>query len=218
MRERELWEQPVTYAAVGATNTPEMLRYPPAGFRTAERRVRIGVGPARWEYAWMTALSGGIQRLSGIGVTVIDTPDEITQPPYEPVGFDADGVPQTPATFAPRPEDTFAPDGSSLFVPGTTVTLEVPVGPFRKRMSVRVVYVIDEPTRKGFAYGTLPGHPISGEEAFILDQDEDGAVWLTIRTLARPATTGWRVLTPALAAFRSDYLRKYLAALSGPIG
>src|SRR3954470_10446637 len=31
----------------------------------------------------------------------------------------------------------------------------------------RVVYVVDEPRRKGFAYGTLPGHPESGEELFV---------------------------------------------------
>ena len=31
----------------------------------------------------------------------------------------------------------------------------------------RVVYVIDEPDIRGFAYGTLPGHPESGEERFV---------------------------------------------------
>jgi uncharacterized protein (UPF0548 family) len=30
----------------------------------------------------------------------------------------------------------------------------------------RVVYVIDEPDIRGFAYGTPPGHPESGEERF----------------------------------------------------
>jgi uncharacterized protein (UPF0548 family) len=32
----------------------------------------------------------------------------------------------------------------------------------------RVVYVIDEPDKVGFAYGTLPGHPECGEAAFSL--------------------------------------------------
>ena len=35
----------------------------------------------------------------------------------------------------------------------------------------RVVYVIDEPDRFGFAYGTLDGHAVSGEERFEVRYD-----------------------------------------------
>ncbi len=35
----------------------------------------------------------------------------------------------------------------------------------------RVVYVIDQPDVRGFAYGTLPGHPESGEERFVVRHD-----------------------------------------------
>src|ERR1700722_11832293 len=35
----------------------------------------------------------------------------------------------------------------------------------------RVVYVIDEPDIRGFAYGTLEGHPESGEERFVVHRD-----------------------------------------------
>ena len=35
----------------------------------------------------------------------------------------------------------------------------------------RVVYVVDEPDRRGFAYGTLPGHAESGEELFLVRYD-----------------------------------------------
>ena len=35
----------------------------------------------------------------------------------------------------------------------------------------RVVYVVDEPDRRGFAYGTLTGHPESGEELFTVRHD-----------------------------------------------
>jgi uncharacterized protein (UPF0548 family) len=45
-------------------------------------------------------------------------------------------------------------------VPGTDVLAHL--GPIR--VPCRVVYVLDEPERRGFAYGTLPGHPESGEE------------------------------------------------------
>ncbi len=32
----------------------------------------------------------------------------------------------------------------------------------------KVVYTVGEQNRRGFAYGTLPGHPEQGEEAFLL--------------------------------------------------
>lgn len=37
----------------------------------------------------------------------------------------------------------------------------------------QVVYVLDEPDRQGFAYGTLPGQPESGEEAFVIERADD---------------------------------------------
>src|SRR3954471_2134884 len=58
------------------------------------------------------------------------------------------------------------------------------------REPVRVVGVVDQPSRRGFAYGTRFGHPVSGEEAFIVHRDKTGAVWLTIRSLTMPAP-GW---------------------------
>ena len=39
------------------------------------------------------------------------------------------------------------------------------------RAPCRVVYVVDEPDRRGFAYGTLPGHAESGEELFLVRYD-----------------------------------------------
>jgi uncharacterized protein (UPF0548 family) len=60
----------------------------------------------------------------------------------------------------------------------------------------RVVYVIDEPGRRGFAYGTLPGHPESGEEAFIMGIDEADEVWFTVRAFTRPSTLLARISGP----------------------
>jgi uncharacterized protein (UPF0548 family) len=51
----------------------------------------------------------------------------------------------------------------------------------------RVVYVVDEPDRRGFAYGTLPGHPERGEEAFVLER-RDGAMTFTVTAFSRPAS------------------------------
>ena len=90
------------------------------------------------------------------------------------------------------------------------------LGPFHIREPVEVVVAIDEPDRKGFAYGTLSGHPVSGEEAFIVDRHLDGGVWLTIRSLTQPTIGAWRVAGPAVALAQRCYRRRYLRALTGP--
>lgn len=49
---------------------------------------------------------------------------------------------------------------------GCTVVNVACLGPVGLLAPCRVVAVVDEPARRGFAYGTLPGHPLSGEEQF----------------------------------------------------
>ncbi|MFC8046331.1 DUF1990 family protein [Nocardia sp. NPDC057353] len=85
-------------------------------------------------------------------------------------------------------------------------------GPIRE--PVRVVAVVDEPDRCGFAYGTLPGHPVSGEEAFIVHRDPAGTVHLTLRSLTAPAGRGpWRRLFPLLLLAQRGFRLRYLRAL-----
>jgi uncharacterized protein (UPF0548 family) len=52
--------------------------------------------------------------------------------------------------------------------------------------SCRIVYVVDEPRRYAFAYGTLPGHIESGEEVFCVEMDDAGKVWYVLRAFSRP--------------------------------
>ena len=74
---------------------------------------------------------------------------------------------------------------------------------------------IKTPERAAFAYRTLPGHPIDGEEAFLLSRGEDGTVTLGIRSLTRPAAEAhWRLAYPGLLVAQSVARRRYLRALS----
>ena len=65
--------------------------------------------------------------------------------------------------------------GAGVKVEATTevaaVGSEVIVGLGPVQAPCRVVYVVDEPDRRGFAYGTLPGHAESGEELFLVRYD-----------------------------------------------
>jgi len=88
------------------------------------------------------------------------------------------------------------------------------VGPMLITEPVVVVAVVDEPDRAGFAYGTLPGHPVSGEEAFVVHRDDDDTVNLTLRSLTRPGRGRWRMAFPGILVAQRVYRRRYLRALA----
>lgn len=81
------------------------------------------------------------------------------------------------------------------------------------REPVEVVGVVDEVDRKGFAYQTLAGRPIRGEEAFVVDRRPDGSVWLTVRSLTQPAAGMRRMVYPFALVAQVFYRRRYLRAL-----
>jgi uncharacterized protein (UPF0548 family) len=105
---------------------------------------------------------------------------------------------------------------SPSVVAGDRYWLVAHLGPLRIREPVQVVAVIDEPDRKGFAYGTLAGHPVRGEEAFLVDRRADGSVWLTIRSLTGPASGLWGAAYPMALLAQRVYRRRYFRSLGGP--
>jgi uncharacterized protein (UPF0548 family) len=211
-----IWQRPVTYAAIGATQDDDFLRYPPKGYRAIERKVRIGHGEERWHHAWTETLSLGIQRRSGLRVKRVESPAEVLENSYSPVTFDAEGQPVQPASTTSG-EQVYADTGAKLVAAGETAILLLGWGPLSLRAPVRIVYVIDEPTRRGFAYGTLPGHPESGEEAFIVEQRDDDSVWLTIRAFSRPAHPALWVVYPVLWLVQAIITSRYEHALTRPL-
>ncbi|QVI20897.1 DUF1990 domain-containing protein [Nocardia tengchongensis] len=73
--------------------------------------------------------------------------------------------------------------------PGTELTVRLALGPIGVNAPCRVVYVLDDPNRRGFAYGTLPGHPESGEELFAVEYDPaDDSVHGIIAAFSNPGT------------------------------
>lgn len=95
---------------------------------------------------------------------------------------------------------------------GDEALLRIPFWP--KGAPCRVVYVVDEPRRAGFAYGTLAGHPERGEEAFLIEHHEDDSVRVRIRAFSRPA--GWvvRLGSPLVRLLQAVITHRYLRALA----
>ncbi len=209
MRRTSFTDQPVTYGAVGGTQAADLLYYPPKGYRPVERKVRLGSGEERFESAAQALMTWGVQRGSGIQVTSVD---EGTGVQYEGIEFNPDGSPRGMREHRVA-EDVFADDGSPYIRNGMTAVLRVPFGPFRVKAPIRVVYVVDEPQRRGFGYGTLHGHPESGEEAFLVELREDGTVWFVLRSFSKPANAFYRLGYPVLRWSQSRFTAKYLRAL-----
>ncbi|WP_336086175.1 DUF1990 family protein [Nocardia sp. SSK8] len=104
--------------------------------------------------------------------------------------------------------------GSTTAREGGRYWIVARVGPLRVAEPALVVAVVDTPDRCGFAYGTLAGHPVSGEEAFIVHRDSDGGVHLTLRSVTAAAPHGlWRKAFPVLLLAQRWYRRRYLRAL-----
>jgi len=82
---------------------------------------------------------------------------------------------------------------SPVVLPAVVADLRVGPGPLSLWAPVRVVDVVEGPRRRGFAYGTLAGHPVTGEESFVVSLGEDGAVTFTVRAFSRPDTALARV-------------------------
>lgn len=87
------------------------------------------------------------------------------------------------------------------------------LGPLRTWAPCRVVYVVDEPDRKGFAYGTLPGHPECGEESFIVSLDEGGTVRFDVTAFSQPARWFARSGGPVTGFIQRRVTWRYLDAV-----
>jgi uncharacterized protein (UPF0548 family) len=87
------------------------------------------------------------------------------------------------------------------------------LGPLRLWAPVRVVWVANEPLRYGYGYGTLDGHPESGEEAFVVSLAPDETVTFEVRAFSRPATWYSRLGGPLAEAAQDRTNHRYRAAL-----
>jgi uncharacterized protein (UPF0548 family) len=77
----------------------------------------------------------------------------------------------------------------------------------------RVVYVIDEPRRFGFAYGTLPDHVECGEERFLVEWLPDDSVWYDILAFSRPQHPLVKLSSPLARLLQKRFARGSLAQM-----
>jgi uncharacterized protein (UPF0548 family) len=108
--------------------------------------------------------------------------------------------------------------GAGLRVAATTEVAQVGtdvlgrLGPFVA--PCRVVYVVDEANRRGFAYGSLPGHAVSGEEMFgVRFEPGDESVHAEVVAFSKPATWWSQIGAPVASLVQRVITRRYLSVV-----
>ena len=96
---------------------------------------------------------------------------------------------------------------------GTTIVALLGAGPVALVVPCRIVRVLDEADRFGFAYATLPGHPEEGEESFVVERSPSGAVTFRIVAFSRPAHWLVRLLGPFARGAQVRATKRYLRAM-----
>jgi uncharacterized protein (UPF0548 family) len=79
----------------------------------------------------------------------------------------------------------------------------------------RIVYVVDEGRRYGFAYGTLPEHSICGEERFTVEWDcpSSDSVWYELLAFSRPSNSLVRTAYPLARLFQRRFVHESISAM-----
>jgi uncharacterized protein (UPF0548 family) len=80
--------------------------------------------------------------------------------------------------------------------------------------AARIVYLINEEGRFGFAYGTLPDHVECGEERFTIEwNEEDDTVWYDILAFSKPRHPLVRLSFPLARMMQKRFARDSIARM-----
>ena len=209
MRRGTFKDDTVDYAAVGATQAPDLMQYPPERSIPAQESWRIGSGESRFRTAGEALLSWAAQRGAGLALTDVRP---ASGPMYSGVSFDAEGNPLAPSRL--ESDQRFDSDGTPYVGPGTTVHVAGRVRGLRADAELRVIFAVEEPRRVGFALGTVGESVVSGEESFMLEWHDNDEVWFTVRAFDAPTALLYRTFPGLTRRRRRELFTRYLRAIS----
>lgn len=93
--------------------------------------------------------------------------------------------------------------------PGTTAIIVVSMKLFWVMCACKIVYLLEDQHKFGFAYGTLEGHPESGEELFLVEfNPEDESVWYEIRAFSKPGLILVSLVYPFTRGMQKKFARE----------
>lgn len=209
MRRGTFRDETVDYAAVGASQAPDLMQYPPERSLPAEQSWRIGSGQSRFETAGEALLLWRALRDGGLTVSDVRP---AAGPMYTGVSFDGEGHPIAPTRL--ETDQRFDSDGTPYAGPGTTIHVRGRIAGQRADAELRVIFTVEEPRRVGFALGTVGESVVSGEESFMLEWHENDEVWFTVRAFDAPVALAYKMLPVLTRRRRRGLFQRYLRAIS----
>lgn len=96
---------------------------------------------------------------------------------------------------------------------GSTVVMALGSRALSLLIPCRVVWTVETDAEIGFGYGSLPGHPESGEESFVISIASDDTVFATVTAFSRPAGAVATLGSPIGRRVQDAMTRRYLAAV-----
>jgi uncharacterized protein (UPF0548 family) len=96
--------------------------------------------------------------------------------------------------------------------PGSTVALVSRQLGLWVLVACQVATLVDEPSRFGFVYATLPDHPECGYESFVVRLDGDDVVF-EIEAVSRPGILLTRIGAPVARLLQRNAANAYVAAM-----
>lgn len=102
--------------------------------------------------------------------------------------------------------------------PGRIVAIQVRHLGFFSLNAARIVYTIDEPSRFGFAYGTLSEHAEAGEERFLVEMDpNDQTVSYDLLAFSRPNNLAAKIGYPIARMLQKRFAADSLTAMAATV-
>ena len=105
-------------------------------------------------------------------------------------------------------------------IPGTVVAVLAHHYGLCSLSAARIVYLVEEPKRFGFACGTLTNNVVRGEILFVIYQEDDGKVYYELTSISRPNHwLSWLVYPLSRqqqTRFAQDSLNALLGSMLGP--
>ena len=178
----------MSYAAVGATAAPDVLAYPPRGFRASATTWHIGSGEQRFEWCEENLLSWRMIDAAGFRLEHVE---RSTEGGYAGAGATAFHTNKTTG------EVVYAADGRGFITPGDVVTILWGRSGRRRERHFRVVSVTRELNVVSVSLGTLDTEPFVGEFLIGIEYRDDDTVWSRVVQVVAPGEARWsRLLFP----------------------
>ena len=215
MRRRKTFSNTaVSYAAVGCTQAGDVMIFPPEGFRPTYDECRLGSGKERFETAAASLMTWGVPLGAHLHIVHVDDAAADTAG-YRGLLFTEFGTPMIPKDI--DSEALYSPEGTQYLSAGQSIEVSGVFSRMAAATSLRVIYVIREDRRIGYAWGTLDDTPVVGEEFFGVEWREDDSVFALVRTVTQVAQgRAYRLLTPLIRLrqwmLRRHYVRSLLPA------